>query len=67
MKGFKKIESIDEVKPGQVIVNINGYFGVLASITPKGKYSVRYDIDYMGEPRSYFSKKTFSEFFLIEE
>lgn len=67
MKGFKKIESIDDIKPGQVVVNINGYFGELASITPKGKYSVRYDIDDMGEPRTYFSKKTFSQFFLIKE
>ena len=67
MKGFKKIESIDDIMPGQAILGLNGYFGELVSITPKGKYSVRYDIDYYGEPRTYFSKKSFAEFFLIKE
>lgn len=67
MKGFKEIESIESIAPGQIVRNTNGLFGELVSITPKGKYSVRYDIDDMGEPRSYFSKKEFSQFFLIKE
>ena len=36
MKDFKKIESIDAIAPGQEVLNINGLFGVLESITPKG-------------------------------
>ena len=52
--------------PGTNIVSGKGLFGTLASITPSGKYSVRYDVDYAGEPRTYFSKESFAEFFLID-
>jgi hypothetical protein len=60
---MKQEEIKEEIEVGSDILSENGYFGTLMSITPKGRYSVRYDIDYWGEPRSYFTKKQFYSFF----
>lgn len=55
------------VKPGDDIVNGNGLFGTLLSITPSGKYSVRYDIDSCGEKPTYFTAEKFSSHFLVDK
>ena len=52
-----------EIKVGSNIVSSSGLFATLMSITPKGAYSVVFDIDYWGEPRSYYSKKQFYSIF----
>jgi hypothetical protein len=53
----------EEIKVGSNIVSTSELFATLKSITPKGKYSVVFDIDYWGEPRSYFTKKQFYSIF----
>jgi hypothetical protein len=67
-EGWERIDlKKGNVNPGDNIVNGNGAFGTLMSITPKGKYSVRFDMDYDGEPRTRFEKEKFESFFLVDK
>lgn len=59
--------STGNVKPGDEIVNLNDLFGTLLKITKKGKYVVRYEIDYADEPASKYTAAEFERFFLVKK
>lgn len=51
---------------GSNLLKRNGLFATLSTITPKGKYGVRFDVDYYGEPKTYFSPEAFESNFLVK-
>ena len=58
--GWEKINLNEgNVTLGDNIVNGNGCFGTLKKITKKGKYAVRFDMDYSDEPLTKFSPAKF--------
>ena len=59
--------STGNVKPGDEIVNLNDLFGTLLKISKKGKYVVRYEIDYDDEPASKYTAAEFERFFLVKK
>jgi len=67
--GFEPINlKSKNVKIGDTIANRNVMFGTLQTISKKtGKYGVRFDIDYWGEPLTYFNPDQFEEFFLVDK
>jgi|15BtaG_2_1085339.scaffolds.fasta_scaffold02010_4 hypothetical protein len=66
--GWEKINLNEgNVTLGDNIVNGNGCFGTLKKITKKGKYAVRFDMDYSDEPLTKFSPAKFERFFLVDK
>jgi hypothetical protein len=66
--GWEKVNLNEgNVNIGDNIVNGNGCFGTLAKITKKGKYAVRFDMDYSDEPLTKFSPAQFERFFLVDK
>lgn len=54
-----KAKEIKEIKVGSDILYDGAVYGKLMSITPKGMYSIKWDMDEWGQPRTYFTKEQF--------
>lgn len=66
--GWEKVNLTENnTQIGDNICSLNGMFATLMSITPKGLYSVSYDADYAGEPRTYFTPERFEQSFLVDK
>jgi hypothetical protein len=66
--GFVPVDlKAGNVQVGDNLANNNMCFGELVKITAKGKYVVRFDMDYADEKPIRFGSEEFERFFLVKK